>query len=508
MIILKPGQRLNPGQSASAEGLNLIYQTDGNLVVYKGSNPLWANMKFASAGYTEMQVDGNLVSYDINGSPYWDTRTFVPMSILDLSSKFLKVVAPSDQWVSSEFVNNPEPQPEPIPGVVKQLQGEVLPFNRSFKDSSGPRYIHGCTDFGAIIKHHEDRDESLRSLDITAAHQQFIRVAYRLNGSLWAESGLTLDPIRDLWWESTCLDFLTECNNRNLRVNLTCADMFNWTNQQARDSIQRIAQIAASVGPNSVMLHEWNEIRGTSPDGESAVEFLRELTGIWQSVYPTNLRGLSDPGSQDKVGMKNLSQNPANIAMIHNVRWNAIDAMRRAFNIVYENYPDKPIDENEPTGPENPTPSGQFNRKVYQPTENHDDLLGIYTTHIMTGQISTYFNDPALYSRYPLDSTWGFKELPALWRQMEIPENIGQGALIPGHRSNAPVKLTPGPADARADSVVVNNQSFTRVCGNANIVAGKSGTLTAFRANGVVLEKLITEGEAITVTNPAILRIR
>lgn len=513
MIVLRPGDRLYPNRPILSQGLILIYQPDGNLVLYQDlaiDLAVWATMTFDAPGFVEMQHDGNFVMYNAGGSPIWATNTFAAGAVLQMNAQGLQVVVlePTVLWQTPEIA--PLPIPEPPVGQVRQLNGEVLPFNRSYRDATGARYIHGCTDFGGLIKHRENRDKSLRSLDVTAAHQQFIRVAWRLNGGMWTSSGLTIDPIRDTWWEQITRDYLFECNQRNLRINFTCADMYNWTNDNARYWIVRLAQIAASIGPNCVMLHEWNEMRGTVPGGENSVDLLRELTGLWQQHYGTNLRGLSDPGSQDKAGMQKLSQSPANTALIHNTRWGAVDAMRRAYNAPYENYPDKPIDENEPTGPENPNPGGLYGGHVYQPTENHDDLFGIYTTHIMTGQISTYFNDPALYSREPLDSTWGFKELPALWRLMEVPENIGQGELIPGHRSNAPIKLTPGPAEARCDSVVIDGQSFSRLCGGAKTIAGRSGTLTAFRSTGKILEQPINNGQVIPIdaSIPTIARIR
>lgn len=76
---LYEGEQLLQGQSIrSANGqLQLILQTDGNLVLYRGSVPLWNSNTWGRPYITRciLQSDGNLVLYDNNGTPYWDSRT-------------------------------------------------------------------------------------------------------------------------------------------------------------------------------------------------------------------------------------------------------------------------------------------------------------------------------------------------------------------------------------------------------------------------------------------------
>jgi Ricin-type beta-trefoil lectin domain-like len=67
---MAPGEFLLPGQfRQSADGrFRLIYQGDGNLVLYQGSSPLWASWTFSTnPGMAVMQVDGNFVVYDSTG---------------------------------------------------------------------------------------------------------------------------------------------------------------------------------------------------------------------------------------------------------------------------------------------------------------------------------------------------------------------------------------------------------------------------------------------------------
>jgi hypothetical protein len=67
-----------PGQSRqSADGrFRLVYQVDGNLVLYQGSNPLWASATYGTTpGFVAMQADGNFVVYDSTGA-VWASNTW------------------------------------------------------------------------------------------------------------------------------------------------------------------------------------------------------------------------------------------------------------------------------------------------------------------------------------------------------------------------------------------------------------------------------------------------
>jgi hypothetical protein len=55
---------------------SLVYQQDGNLVLYHGSSPLWSiGNTDGNPGYAVMQSDGNLVVYNGSSSPVWASNT-------------------------------------------------------------------------------------------------------------------------------------------------------------------------------------------------------------------------------------------------------------------------------------------------------------------------------------------------------------------------------------------------------------------------------------------------
>ena len=64
--------------TSSDKRFYLVYQGDGNLVLYRKSDnkALWASNTVTSrVGVTIMQGDGNLVIYDTNMVPYWASNT-------------------------------------------------------------------------------------------------------------------------------------------------------------------------------------------------------------------------------------------------------------------------------------------------------------------------------------------------------------------------------------------------------------------------------------------------
>jgi hypothetical protein len=75
--VLDPGDVLNPGQYISNSDGKLIYQHDGNLVLYTASGQArWSTGTHnTSPGRVVMQTDGNLVVYDGGGRAVWASHS-------------------------------------------------------------------------------------------------------------------------------------------------------------------------------------------------------------------------------------------------------------------------------------------------------------------------------------------------------------------------------------------------------------------------------------------------
>ncbi len=68
-----PGQQLETADRR----YRLVFQADGNLVLYSTNRALWsANTQNSGANHVSLQDDGNMVIYDINSRAIWNTRTF------------------------------------------------------------------------------------------------------------------------------------------------------------------------------------------------------------------------------------------------------------------------------------------------------------------------------------------------------------------------------------------------------------------------------------------------
>jgi hypothetical protein len=74
--ILRAGFRFNKDVVILSHGsYRLVFQSDGNLVLYRGTQARWAS-DTSNRGHTlVMQHDGNLVIYNANGGPIWSSET-------------------------------------------------------------------------------------------------------------------------------------------------------------------------------------------------------------------------------------------------------------------------------------------------------------------------------------------------------------------------------------------------------------------------------------------------
>jgi hypothetical protein len=149
---MQPGEVLNPGQAiASADGrYSFVYQTDGNLVLYRGGAPLWAsNTAGTPAGVCIMQADGNLVIYGPGGAPLWSSDTWHdPGSRLVVQNDGNVVIyTPAGQaiWSTDTWVPT-----GPTAGGDDMQPGEVLRPGDSLWSASA-RYLFVYQDDGNLV---------------------------------------------------------------------------------------------------------------------------------------------------------------------------------------------------------------------------------------------------------------------------------------------------------------------------------------------------------------------
>jgi hypothetical protein len=122
---LQAGASLRPGQALTSTGgqYRLVYQGDGNLVLYDSSDATaqWnSGTGGTSAGQVAMQGDGNVVVYDAQGTAVWTTSTAgnANATLVVQSDGNLVVYSSGGQavWNRNDAAESaPEPTPTPTP---------------------------------------------------------------------------------------------------------------------------------------------------------------------------------------------------------------------------------------------------------------------------------------------------------------------------------------------------------------------------------------------------------
>lgn len=362
------------------------------------------------------------------------------------------------------------PPAEPGERLTPPIVGYVRTEGRRWADDSGPRSFRICSWFPALRCYRDHRDAALRQLDDIARYWQGVRIFWHLGTDYWTSAAKNVDP---RWpdFDGLFTDFLRQCAARDLRVSLTAGDMQvicpqGSASPDERRLYQRIAELAASVDPLTV---SWfgiaNESWQNMADGKNPV-YLAELSSIVQRAYPWGAHALSDPfDNEEPAALDAYARAPANCTLVHGTR-DFPDSFRRAFNVSYEGH-GWLVNQDEPVG---------AGPDVYKRDDDPRHLFGLYTLHRIAGQMTTFFGGHGIKAWTPdagLERDWGFRELPTLWRDMAMSEDLAAWTLVPGHLGEAAIYPSRfadrGQGPARCDGAQTGDRAWF-------VVSGGSGT--------------------------------
>ncbi|NAT23967.1 putidacin L1 family lectin-like bacteriocin [Pseudomonas syringae] len=130
--IIPPGTSLEPGHFYRAGGYSLVFQGDGNLVVYTNDARVVWNSGTHNMGATQavMQGDGNFVIYKFDGTAIWHTHTpGNPGAYAQIQNNGAFVVCKSTPtWARFGFTPSGKSRPVFYPDHTDPLENSTKPF--------------------------------------------------------------------------------------------------------------------------------------------------------------------------------------------------------------------------------------------------------------------------------------------------------------------------------------------------------------------------------------------
>jgi hypothetical protein len=406
-------------------------------------------------------------------------------------------------------IPEPEPEPEPEPGekVVRPIQGYVRTEGGKWRDDSGFRSFRIMSWFPALRCYRDNPTEVKKELDNIALYWQGIRVFWNLGVDWWA--GYEINPKMG-GFDMSFVEFLKECQKRGLRVSLTSGDMQVLQPSGSEDAWhEHIATLAKTVDQITASWHGvWNEGWQNTTRERANIETARRIAQKRIAIYPWGAHGLTDPAGFDDNGdpedpqtLATWSQPPANFTLVHGTRVFP-DSIRRAFNLMYEGT--FLVNQDEPVGP---------GPDVYQRDDDPRHLFGLYCMHVITGQMTTYFSGHGLKSwkqSGDFYKDWGFKELPILWQQMQIPEDISTWTKKPGHHGDAAIYprvfSNNGSGPDRCDGSQNSNSAWVVVSGGRGtweMISRRNAHIKVWAHDGIKWEGDVSAGQMFYTADAA-----
>ena len=395
-----------------------------------------------------------------------------------------------------------------VAGPLEPLTGYLRAKGTVWYDDAGPCAPRICSLFPAIRQYRDNPTLFARNLDAMMGYWHGARIFWCLRGAPWDQYQLEVDVT---WpnYDALFVAVLREFKARNLRVALTSGTLHDHQLPNMEANFERVGRLAASVDQTTVITHAViNEPGMCSPYGdgyggatdtcsEEPWKYYRVLLDGFRSQYPWGHHGTGcqggDPEATENSGSPSGviygSRPPATHACVQGTRYPWQNALERAFDMGYNvrRAVGVPVWEEEPAGNDGGLPA------VFQPMNDHDTLLAYYAIKLFTGQALTSLNSCGLWEQNPLDSVWGFKEIPQLLADIGLPDDIGTYQV--GNLHKAPITAS---GVYRCDGAWHDGQgrAFQIVHGGTDwqLTSRWAGHVTLWRASGQVWEGPVSPG--------------
>jgi hypothetical protein len=329
-------------------------------------------------------------------------------------------------------------QPAPGHPTARPLVGPLRIENKLFRDDRGYRRVLFCSWFPALRILRDNPAEFDRQLNaIAAAGYQGIRIFLAVGG--WTPywdgcevvpmrfqkahfDGHHLRPIFDGPWLEAWPDYddllrtlLRACRPRDLRLHVTTGDMQIMCPDpnQELDLHRRFARICGEEGgADLIALAEvTNEFPINRFGGDSAASIAQmgRVIDVWDRAMPGVITAMGAiPQNEEPASLAKASTH-GDACAVHVTRSPFETCLKHTFGLVnwegnWRAFP-KPYWAGEPAGPGHDS----FDR-----LDDPASLVALHAMHALIGMGAVWFQGAAVRSYAPLESEWGFAELPAI----------------------------------------------------------------------------------------------
>ena len=390
----------------------------------------------------------------------WPSMTLGPRHLVALKGECRgeRDVEPKDGTTWPIALVCPEPPKPAFISTNRPLVGPLRVQDKLLRDDTGYRRVFFASWFTALRTLRDNPDEFMRQLDVIAAKgYQGYRLFSLVGGwskywdgaevvpvpfTKWFYTGNHLRTERlgariDAWpdYDDLLRTLARETRKRGLRLEVTIGDsqiVFGCDAQSEIRFARRTAAILAQEGGLDLvaLVEGTNEfpINRCGGDSDASVEQLGRVLAVWRELIPGVLTTEGAVISEEPEKLY-LGAKYGQVAAVHVSRDPVEMHLKRSFGIVnfegnWRVFP-VPFWHTEPAGPGDDS---------YARVDNTAILTAIYAQHALLGNGSTYFNGPAVrgciktagevcLEKGPLESTWGFAELPKLLAET-LPEDV------------------------------------------------------------------------------------